>query len=83
MSDTLTLGTPTLADDLKLTPQARKILAHLKQGKTITPLKAQGIYGISRLSDAIFKIRNGGYVVVCEQAEDEAGHRYGRYYLWQ
>lgn len=81
MSDTMILGTPTLADDLNLPPQARKILAHLLKGKTITPMESQIVYSIYRLSDCIFKIRKAGYEVKMEQCEDEQGHKYGKYKL--
>lgn len=77
----LTLGTPTLASDLKLPPQARKILAHLKQGKTITPVEALIVYNIYRLSDCIMKIRRAGHDVQMEMRQDEQGHKYARYKL--
>lgn len=81
MNDTMTLGTTSLASDLKLPPQARKILAHLEKGKTITPMESMIVYSIYRLSDCIFKIRNAGHDVVTEDRMDAQGHRYARYRL--
>jgi hypothetical protein len=80
-SDTMTLGTTTLASDLRLPPQARKILAHLEAGKTITPAKSLTIYSIYRLSDCILKIRRAGHCVITENRQDEQGHKYAKYRL--
>lgn len=81
MTATITLGTPNYADDLRLPPQARKVLAHLKEGKSITPSKAQTIYSIWRLAARIKELRDAGYKVVTEYRQDEQGHRYGCYWL--
>lgn len=78
---TITIGTPTLADDLRLTPQSRKILAHLLQGKSISPSESERVYQIYRLSDCVLKIRRAGYNVETEMSVDETGHKYGRYKL--
>lgn len=79
MTEIMTLGTNTLASDLRLPPQPRKILAHLEAGKTITPSKALTIYSIYRLSDCIFKIRAAGHYVITENCVDEQGHKYAKY----
>lgn len=81
MSNIMTLGTTSLATDLKLPPQARKILAHLETGKTITPAEAWIVYSIYRLSDCIFKIRKSGHQVDLEMRQDAQGKQYGRYRL--
>lgn len=78
---TLTLGVPSIAKDLKLPPQARKILAHLEKGKTITPMESMIVYSIYRLSDCILKIRVAGYPVLTEEKQDAQGHKYARYRL--
>jgi hypothetical protein len=78
---TITLGTPNIATDLSLPPQARKILAHLEKGKSITPMEAMIVYHISRLSDCILKIRRAGYNVQMDERKDEVGARYARYTL--
>jgi len=57
MTDVMTLGNSTLANDLTLTPQAKTVLRHLEKGKTLTPLEALGVYGIYRLAARIMEIR--------------------------
>lgn len=79
--DTFTLGNPSIADDLRLTNQGRKILAHLKRGQTISPLEAQAVYGVYSLAGRIFEIRGAGYKVNTKLKEDASGHRYARYNL--
>lgn len=79
MSHTLTLAKPSIAGDLRLTPQARKILSHLESGKSITPSEAMVVYTISRLASCIREIRKAGYAVDMELRRDESGHKYGRY----
>jgi hypothetical protein len=81
MTDVLDIGRSTLANDLTLSPQAKIILRHLEKGKSITPLEALVVYGISRLSDCVFKIRNAGHDVAMEMCTDERGHGYGKYSL--
>lgn len=44
--------------------QYEVILAHLKDHKTITSMEAIQRYGITRLSDIIYKLRRNGYNVV-------------------
>jgi hypothetical protein len=81
MTDIMTLGNSTLANDLKLPPQAKTVLRHLEKGKTISPLEALMVYGIYRLSDCIFKIRNAGHDVHTHDRVDERGRKYGEYQL--
>jgi hypothetical protein len=81
MSDTLTLGTPNYADDLRLPPQARKILAHLKEGNTITNAESMLVFHIFRLSDCILKIRRAGYNVIMTEKRDAVGGKYASYKL--
>jgi hypothetical protein len=76
---TLTLGVPSIAADLRLKPQARKILAHLYAGKPITPLKAQTVYGVYRLAASVRELRQAGYVIFTDRCVDEGGHKYARY----
>jgi hypothetical protein len=78
----VTVGaTVTMADELQLKPQARKILAHLKSGKTISPEEARTVYAVYRLAASIHEIRQIGYKVKTTNKEDAAGHRYARYEL--
>jgi hypothetical protein len=81
MSETLTLGTPKFADDLRLTPQARKILAHLKAGNTITNAESMLVFHIFRLSDCILKLRRAGYKVEMTVKRDAVGGKYASYKL--
>lgn len=80
--DTFTIGSTTdLATDVNLGAQQRTILAHLKQGKGITQMKAMGVYHISRLSDVVKKLRNKGYNIETTMRQDEVGGKYAEYRL--
>jgi hypothetical protein len=80
-NDTMTLGAPTLANDLSLPDQARKVLAHLEKHGDITRLKADKVYGIVNLPDCIYRLREAGYIVHTERPVDDGGVRYVRYVL--
>jgi len=69
------------SDDLRLTPQARIVLRHLKAGKGLSPQKANIVYSISRLASCIHEIRKIGYNVKTEMRQDERDHKYARYVL--
>lgn len=71
----------SIATDLRLKPQSKTILRHLKTRHTISPLEAWGSYGIMRLAAAIFDIRKAGYTVDTTIKHDEAGKQYARYAL--
>lgn len=63
-----------------------KVLHHLQTRKRgITGKEAWNLYGLYRLSDAIFKLRKEGYNIVTsiEETEDQYGNKvsYARYYL--
>lgn len=75
--------TPTIASDLKITPQARSILNYLKKHpKGITNMEALISLGISRLSSCVHEIRSrAGYLVDTDIRHDDHGHRYSRYTL--
>lgn len=75
---TMTLK-PTIASDLRLKPQSRKVLRHLADGSSITPSEAATVYSIWRLAACIFDIRKIGYKVTTERREDAQGHKYARY----
>lgn len=81
MSETLTIGTPNLANDLTLAPQVRKILAHLETGKTITNNESMLVYHVSRLSDVILKLRRAGYDISMTMKVDGIGGKYASYKL--
>lgn len=81
MSDTMTIGTPSLANDLRLSPQCRKVLAHLLTGRTITNNESMLVYHVPRLSDVIMKIRRAGYVISTTMKVDGVGGQYASYKL--
>lgn len=64
-----------------MTPQAQKVLKHLKRKKTITPLEAIGVFGIYRLAARIFELRKAGFNVITKMNMDEQGRPYARYSL--
>jgi hypothetical protein len=70
---------PSAADDLRLTPQAKTVLRHLKHHGRITPMKAMVNYSITRLSSCIHEIRKVGYDVKTEVQSDDAGHKFANY----
>lgn len=73
---------PTIASDLKLTPQAKDVLAHLKRRAHISPAEAERVYGITRLASCIHEIRKrAGYNVKTELKRDDVGHKYANYVL--
>lgn len=63
------------------TTQTETIRNHLMAGKSITPAHAFMVYGISRLSDCILRLRNAGLDIVTVMREDEVGRKYGEYRL--
>jgi hypothetical protein len=71
----------SIADELNLKPQTRRILAHLKEGRAITPLKARAVYGVESLSSRISEIVSAGYPVARIIDKDESGKRYAVYAL--
>ncbi len=71
----------TIASTLRLTPQAKTILSHLRKRDSITPMEALVTYSISRLASCIGEIRKAGFSVETTISRDERGHRFGRYYL--
>lgn len=73
--------TPSIADDLRLTPQAKTVLRHLRRHGHITPLRAAGVYGITRLASCIHEIRKAGYAVETKVHHDDEGGKYGQYTL--
>jgi hypothetical protein len=81
VEENISLGVPSIADDLRLKPQARKVLAHLRAGKSISPLEAQNVYAVYRLAASIYEIKNAGYKIAKVIKQDEAGHKYARYSL--
>jgi hypothetical protein len=81
-TDTFTIGShKDLVTDINLTPQCRTILTHLKRGKTITNNESMLVYGVFRLSDVIFKLRQARYNIETHVKKDEVGRQYASYKL--
>lgn len=72
---------PSLAGALKLTPQARTVLAHLERYGSISPMEALVSYSVGRLGARVLEIRKAGYDIHTEYKRDGGGHPYGRYWL--
>lgn len=72
---------PTIANDLRLKPQTKTVLRHLRKGQHISPMQALVVYSISRLAPCIHDIRKAGYNVSTEVKRDAQGHKYAQYAL--
>lgn len=59
--------------------QTQTVLNHLKHRGSISPMEALVSYGIYRLSDNIYKLREAGFGIDTVVKKDEAGHKYARY----
>lgn len=64
-----------------MTTQVERVRAHLAAGKSITPVTALAVYGITRLSSVIEDLRNSGTQIDCVRKYDEMGKQYGEYRL--
>lgn len=65
----------------KTESQKSKILAHLKEGKTITPLPALYLYGCFRLAAIIHLLRNDGYNISTTRIRTKKGKYVAQYKL--
>lgn len=61
--------------------QTDQVRRHLEAGKTITPVTAMAVYGISRLSSVIEDLRQAGLKIDTLLKRDETGKQYGEYRL--
>lgn len=61
--------------------QGQLVREHLEAGKPITLFTALLVYGISRLSSVIERLRREGMEIDMALKEDEAGKQYGEYTL--
>ena len=53
--------------------QLKKILAYLKQGKTISQAEAIDLFNCYRLSAIIQRLRNAGYDIVTHRERNKSG----------
>lgn len=67
--------------ELRLSPQAKRILLHLEKHKSITPLEAFGVYGVFRLAARIWELREIGKKITTVHMKDDNGKPYARYVL--
>jgi hypothetical protein len=61
--------------------QEERILAHLKSGKSITPLDALNLYGCFRLGGRIFDIKKRGYTIETNMVKTTGGATVASYRL--
>jgi hypothetical protein len=66
---------------MKLSPQSKTVLSHLRTESHITSWQAEGVYRIRRLASRIDEIVAVGYDVLKTEAKDATGQRYIRYSL--
>ena len=61
--------------------QTVRILAHLKSGKTITPIEALDKYGSLRLGARIYDLRQDGYQIHSKRVDVGDGTKVAQYSL--
>ena len=61
--------------------QTQQILAHLKSGKSITPLEALNDYGCFRLGARIYELKQDGHTIETDRFETPTGKKVARYRL--
>ena len=67
--------------ELRLKPQARRILRHLEKSASISPMEALIVHGVYRLAASIHEIRKEGFKVYTTMHKDASGKKYARYHL--
>jgi hypothetical protein len=61
--------------------QTAQILAHLKTGRSITPIDALNRYGCFRLGARIYDLKQDGHNIYREMVETDSGKRVASYTL--
>ena len=61
--------------------QMDHLKAHLRDGKSISPLEALGLYGIFRLAARVKELRNKGWEIDTDMRTDRTGKTHARYTL--
>jgi hypothetical protein len=59
--------------------QKQKILKHLMSKKSLSPLKAIGLFGCYRLASRIHELKKDGYPIDTILKDDGQGRTYGSY----
>lgn len=60
--------------------QNQQVLAHLKQGKTLTPIEALREYGMFRLAARVYELKEDGWPVKTERVRT-ATNTFAKYSL--
>jgi len=68
---------------ISLQSQKTAILAHLKTGRSITPLEALRLFGCLRLGARIHELKGEGHAIHSERVEVGPGKRVASYTLVQ
>lgn len=61
--------------------QLDHLKAHLKSGRSITPLEALGLYGVFRLAARVKELKDKGWDIKTDIKTDINGKVYGEYRL--
>ena len=61
--------------------QKTRILKHLEDGRSITPIDALNLFGCFRLSDVIFKLKQEGHDIQTDMVENQNGKKFASYTL--
>ena len=61
--------------------QKAKILKHLMSKKSLSPLKAIGLFGCYRLASRIHELKNDGYPIETVIKSDGQGRTYASYMM--
>ena len=61
--------------------QKAKILKHLMSRKSLSPLKAIGLFGCYRLASRIHELKNDGYPIETVIKSDGQGRTYASYVM--
>ena len=61
--------------------QKLAILTHLKTGRSLSPLKALGLYGCYRLASRVNDLRKDGHTIETVIQADGTGRNYAQYRL--
>jgi hypothetical protein len=67
--------------DFTAPTQSDKILAHLRSGKSITPLEALNLFGCFRLGARIYDLKKAGHNIVTEMVTVGDGKHVASYTL--
>ena len=68
-------------EEVRTVSQETQILAHLKRGRTLTPLNSLNLFGTMRLAARIYALRQKGHDIKRDQVTLPSGKRIAMYYL--